>query len=70
MISAGIFVRFDEVFEGFLPVRKLDRADRYDLDEQGVALVGRSSSRSFRIGDPIRVVVDSVDRPRGRVELD
>ena len=70
VISAGIFVRFDEVFEGFLPVRKLDRADRYDLDEQGVALVGRSSSRSFRIGDPIRVVVDSVDRPRGRVELD
>ena len=70
VISAGIFARFDEVFEGFLPVRKLDRADRYDLDEQGVALVGRSSSRSFRIGDPIRVVVDSVDRPRGRVELD
>ena len=70
VISAGIFVRFSAVFEGFLPVRKLDRADRYDLDEQGVALVGRSSSRSFRIGDPIRVVVDSVDQPRGRVELD
>ena len=70
VIAAGIFVRFNGVFEGFLPVRKLDRADRYDLDEHGVALVGRSSSRSFRIGDAIRVVVDSVDRPRGRVELD
>ena len=42
LIGAGLFVRFGDVFEGFLPARRLDARERFDVDEHGVALVGRS----------------------------
>ena len=67
-IAKGVFVRFgDEGFEGFLPARAL--RDWYTLNEEGTALVGESSGRALRIGDPIAVVVDRIDAPRGRVDL-
>ncbi len=67
-VAKGVFVRFgDEGFEGFLPARAL--RDWYTLNEEGTALVGESSGRALRIGDPIAVTVDRVDAPRGRVDL-
>ena len=41
-IGSGLFVRFDEVFEGYLPVRRLS-GDYFELDTLGTALVGRRS---------------------------
>jgi ribonuclease R len=70
LIGAGLFVRFGDVFEGFLPARRLDPRERFDVDEHGVALVGRSSGRMIRLGDDISVVVTAVDPPRGRATLD
>ena len=68
VIAKGAFVRFgDHGFEGFLPARTL--RDWYDLNEEATALVGRDSGRALRIGDPISVIVDRVDAPRGRVDL-
>jgi len=67
-VAKGVFVRFGEQgFEGFLPARAL--RDWYELNEEGTALVGRDSGRALRIGDPIAVIVDRVDPPRGRVDL-
>ncbi len=67
-VAKGVFVRFgEEGFEGFLPARAL--RDWYTLNEEGTALVGESSGRALRIGDPIAVTVDRVDAPRGRVDL-
>ena len=72
VIGAGAFVRFGgelgDVYEGLLPVRLL-RQERFDLNETETALVGRRSGRALRLGDPITVRVDSVDAPRGRVDL-
>ena len=72
VIGAGAFVRFGgelgDVYEGLLPVRPL-RQERFDLNETETALVGRRSGRVLRLGDPITVRVDSVDAPRGRVDL-
>jgi len=72
VIGAGAFVRFGgglgDVYEGLLPVRLL-RQERFDLNETETALVGRRSGRALRLGDPISVRVDSVDAPRGRVDL-
>jgi ribonuclease R len=72
VIGAGAFVRFGgelgDVYEGLLPVRLL-RDDRFDLNQTETALVGRRSGRALRLGDPITVRVDSVDAPRGRVDL-
>ena len=72
VIGAGAFVRFGgelgDVYEGLLPVRLL-REERFDLNQTETALVGRRSGRALRLGDPITVRVDSIDAPRGRVDL-
>jgi ribonuclease R len=69
VIGSGIFVRFEEVYEGFLPARKLP-GDYFELNDLGTALRGRRGGRTHRLGDPIEVRVESIDRPQGKVELD
>src|SRR4051812_28867058 len=69
VIGAGAFIRFgDEGFEGFIPRRRM-RGDRYHLNETETALIGEHTGRAMRLGDPVTVQVDSVDAPRGRVDL-
>jgi ribonuclease R len=68
VIGAGLFVRFGEVFEGFLPVRRLGE-DYFELDRLGTALVGRSTGSRLRLGDGIEVRVEGVRRSEGKVEL-
>ncbi len=70
LIGPGLFVRFSDVFEGFLPSRRLDYGDRFEPNELGTALVGRANGRRFRLGDPLRIVVTEIDAPRGRITLD
>ena len=67
-IGSGLFVRFGEVFEGYLPARRLV-GDYFELNELGTALVGRRGGGSFRLGDPIEVLVEKIERPEGKVEL-
>jgi ribonuclease R len=68
VIGSGIFVRFDGVFEGYVPVRRLS-GDYFELDALGIALVGRRTSRRYRLGDPVAVKVESIDRASGKVNL-
>jgi ribonuclease R len=67
-IGSGLFVRFGEVFEGYLPARRLG-GDYFELNELGTALVGRRGRGSFRLGDPIEVLVEKIEKPEGKVEL-
>ena len=67
VIASGLFARFGEVFEGYLPVRKLP--GYFELNELGTALVARRGGRRYRVGDRIEVRVSDVDRPAGKVEL-
>jgi len=67
-IGSGLFVRFGEVFEGYLPVRRLP-GDYFELNELGTALVGRRGGGTFRLGDPIEVVVEKIEKTDGKVEL-
>ncbi len=74
VISAGAFVSFVPVpggaaGEGFLPARRIG-GDWYDLNEEQTALVGRDTGRRLRLGDPIDVVVRSVEPGRGRIDLE
>ena len=73
LVGGGAFVRFQgelaDVYEGFLPVRLL-RGDYYDLNETETALVGRRDGHRVRLGDPVTVSVDGVERARGRVDLE
>jgi ribonuclease R len=67
LIGAGLFARFGEVFEGFLPVRRLG-GDYYELDVLGTALEGRRGGR-WRLGDEIELEVERIERHSGKVEL-
>jgi ribonuclease R len=68
MIGSGMFVRFGEVFEGFLPARRLP-GDYFELNELGTALVGRRGGGTFRLGDGIEVLVEKIEKTDGKVEL-
>jgi ribonuclease R len=68
-IGSGIFVRFDTVFEGYVPARKLP-GDYFELNPLATALVGRRSGFAYRLGDAIRVRVDRIEKPSGRVSLE
>ena len=69
MIGSGLFVRFGDVFEGFLPARRLPgrvlRAERHSARRSSAA----SPGATFRLGDPIDVRVESIARNEGKVEL-
>jgi ribonuclease R len=68
-IGSGLFVRFDEVFEGYLPARRLP-GDYFELDPLGVSLVGRRSGQAYRLGDEIAVRVDRIEKTSGRVSVE
>ena len=70
LAGVGAFVAFgsDGAYEGLLPVRRL-RGDWWELNELGTMLIGAHSGRRIKLGDPVRVDVDRVDAPRGRVDL-
>jgi ribonuclease R len=68
LIGSGLFARFGEVFEGFLPARRLP-GEFFELNATGTALVGRRSGRGYRLGDAVEVRVESIARHEGKVEL-
>jgi ribonuclease R len=68
LIGGGVFVRFGAVFEGFLPARKLP-GDYFELDPTATRMQGRRGGGVFRLGDPIEVTVDRIERHTGKVEL-
>ena len=68
LVGGGLFVRFGDVFEGFLSSRRLG-GERFEAGEHETALVGEASGRRYRLGDPVDVKVERVDRLTGKVDL-
>ncbi|HEY6962812.1 MAG TPA: RNB domain-containing ribonuclease [Gaiellaceae bacterium] len=68
LIGSGLFVRFGEVFEGFLPARRL-HGEFFEINDLGTGLAGRTTGRTYRLGDPITVRVEQIARNDGKVEL-
>ncbi len=68
LIGSGLFVRFGDVFEGYLPARRLP-GDFFEVNALGTALRGRRGGRAFRLGDPIAVRVEEIRRAEGKVEV-
>lgn len=65
---SGLFITFDEVFDGFLPFR-LMHDDHYVPDALDAQVVGDDTGRRIRLGDPLRVRLHDVQPLRGRVTL-
>jgi ribonuclease R len=74
LVGSGAFVAFGgelgDVYEGFLPARRMRAEDYLELNESQTALVGRESGRRVRLGDPVSVQVTGIEAPRGRVDLE
>jgi ribonuclease R len=64
----GMFVLFDRLFQGYLPISELPR-DTYRLNDMETAIEGRRSDRAYKIADMLQVRVVAVDAARGRVDL-
>jgi ribonuclease R len=69
VIPAGAFVRFGELYDGFLPARTIGQGERYELDPSGTALVGATSRHRLQLGDTVEVRVEAIDRARGKLDL-
>ena len=68
VIGSGLFVRFGDVFEGFLPARRL-HGEFFELNPPATALVGRTTGKAYRLGDAVDVRVESISKNDGKVEL-
>ena len=68
LVGGGLFIRFGEVFEGFLSSRRLG-GERFEVSEHETALVGEVTGTRYRLGDAIEVRVERVDRLTGKVDL-
>jgi ribonuclease R len=67
--SFGFFVQVESPFvEGLVRVEALGD-DFYELDERGLALVGRRAGRRFALGDRLRVRVENVSVPRRKIDF-
>jgi len=67
VIGSGLFARFGEVFEGYLPVRNLP--GYFEINALETALAARGGGRTYRLGDAVEVKVSDIDRPAGKIEL-
>jgi ribonuclease R len=68
VIRSGAFIRFEGLYEGFLPARLMPD-DYYELNELESALVGRRTGMAFRLADLAQVRVSGIDEARGRIDV-
>lgn len=65
----GIYVEISEnKCEGLVPIRELDD-DFYEHDESNYCITGRSTRKTYQLGDPIKIEISRVDLPKKQVDL-
>ena len=69
IIGKGIFVELDDhAVEGMVHVRKLGN-DYFEFKEQDMTMVGKRSGKAFRLGDPIKIRVDSTSIEKRQIDF-
>lgn len=58
--SFGFFVEIESTIEGMVRVESL-KDDFYDFENTKYRLIGRRTNKIFRLGDQVKILVDSVD---------
>ena len=65
----GMFVELTDMFiEGLVPLASLTD-DRYVYHENTRQIIGQRSRKTYSLGDPIRVLVDRIDRMQRRINF-
>jgi len=63
----ALFVSLDNTAEGMLHVSRLD--GYFEYQEDAMALVCRGNGMRYRLGDPVRVRLESVDTGAGHINF-
>lgn len=63
----GFFVELPNTVEGLVPLRSLD--DYFDYDEIANSLISYSEKKTYRIGQSVKVICESVDKQKGQVSF-
>ena len=65
----GMFVELNDMFiEGLVPLGSLTD-DHYIYHENTKQIIGQRSRKTYSLGDPIRVIVDRIDRMQRRINF-
>ncbi|MGB9258243.1 MAG: S1 RNA-binding domain-containing protein, partial [Candidatus Korobacteraceae bacterium] len=65
----GLFVELANMFiEGLVPLSSL-ADDHYLYHENTKQIIGQRSRKTYSLGDPIRVLVDRIDRSQRRIQF-
>jgi ribonuclease R len=65
----GMFVELNELFiEGLVPLSSLTD-DRYIFNDSTKQIIGQRTRKQYSLGDPIRVLVDRIDRMQRRIQF-
>ena len=65
----GMFVELNDMFiEGLVPLASLSD-DQYLYHENTRQIIGQRSRKTYSLGDPIRVLVDRIDRMQRRIQF-
>jgi ribonuclease R len=65
----GLFVELNDLFvEGLIPLHTLTD-DRYTYHENTREIIGQSSRRTFRLGQPLQVLVDRIDPVEKKIQF-
>ncbi len=65
----GMFVELNDMFiEGLVPLASLTD-DHYIYHENTRQIIGQRSRKTYSLGDPIRVIVDRIDRAQHRIQF-
>ncbi|MCB9538719.1 MAG: ribonuclease R [Myxococcales bacterium] len=69
LTASGMFVQLDDhAVDGFVHVEQLDD-DYYELDDDGLRLMGRRKGGFYQLGDRLRIKVRDVNVRRRRVDF-
>ena len=65
----GMFVELNDMFiEGLVPLGSLTD-DHYLYHENTRQIIGQRTRKTYSMGDPVRVLVDRIDRMQKRIQF-
>ncbi|GAK48499.1 exoribonuclease R [Secundilactobacillus oryzae JCM 18671] len=69
VMKFGMFIELENTVEGLVHISRM-QDDYYEYVEQYLALVGRNTKRTYRIGQTVKVKVINVDKEQSAVDFD
>ncbi|MGV7309180.1 S1 RNA-binding domain-containing protein, partial [Mycobacterium kansasii] len=69
VMKFGMFVELPNTIEGLIHISRM-QDDYYEYVEKYMALVGRNTRRTYRIGQEIRVKVIHVDKEQSEIDFE